>query len=85
MKRKSEFLREGPASPFDPQAFLAAVGNGKSISKYRKGQIVFSQGDVAEAVFYIQKGKIKLSVVSERGKEAVVGILGQVTFLAKVA
>jgi CRP/FNR family cyclic AMP-dependent transcriptional regulator len=61
---------------FDPKTFLAKVGDGKTISKYRKDQIVFSQGAVAEAVFYIQSGKIKLTVVSERGKEAVVGVLG---------
>ena len=61
--------------PFDPKIFLAKVGGGKSISEYQKDQIVFSQGDVADAVFYIQKGKIKLTVVSDRGKEAVVGIL----------
>jgi CRP/FNR family cyclic AMP-dependent transcriptional regulator len=62
-------------SRFDSKIFLAKVGNGKTISKYQKDQIVFSQGDFADAVFYIQKGKIKLTVVSERGKEAVVGIL----------
>jgi CRP/FNR family cyclic AMP-dependent transcriptional regulator len=61
---------------FDPKTFLAKVGDGKAISKYQKDQIVFSQGDVGDAVFFIQKGKIKLTVVSERGKEAVVGILG---------
>jgi CRP/FNR family transcriptional regulator, cyclic AMP receptor protein len=60
---------------FDPKAFLAKVGAGKSISKFGKGQNVFVQGDVADAVFYIQKGKIKLTVVSDQGKEAVVGIL----------
>jgi len=64
------------AASFDPKVFLAKVGEGKAISKCRKDQIVFSQGDAASAVFYIQKGKIKLTVVSERGKEAVVGILG---------
>jgi CRP-like cAMP-binding protein len=57
---------------FDPKIFLAKVGDGKAISKYQKDQIVFSQGDVADAVFCIQKGRIKLTVVSERGKEAVV-------------
>jgi CRP/FNR family transcriptional regulator, cyclic AMP receptor protein len=62
--------------PFDPNSFLALVGEGRRIGKYRKGQAVFSQGDSANAVFYIQRGKIKLSVVSERGKEAVVGLLG---------
>ena len=61
---------------FDPKAFLAKVGEGTAISKYEKDQIVISQGDVADAVFYIQKGKIKLTVASERGKEAVVGLLG---------
>lgn len=61
--------------PFDPGAFLAKVGTGKSISELNKGAIVFAQGDVADAVFYIQKGRIKLVVVSADGKEAVVGIL----------
>lgn len=60
---------------FDPGAFLAKVGTGKSISEFNKGEIVFAQGDVADAVFYIQKGRIKLVVVSMDGKEAVVGIL----------
>ncbi|MEY9400083.1 CRP/FNR family cyclic AMP-dependent transcriptional regulator [Bradyrhizobium japonicum] len=60
---------------FDPRAFLAKVGAGKSIAKFGKGRNVFAQGDVADAVFYIQEGKIKLTVVSDQGKEAVVGIL----------
>jgi CRP/FNR family transcriptional regulator, cyclic AMP receptor protein len=62
--------------PFDPQKFLAQVGDGKTILTYRKNRIVFSQGEVADTVFYIQKGNIKLVVVSEQGKEAVVAILG---------
>jgi len=61
--------------PFDPKAFLSKVNGGQRIFDYRKDQIAFRQGDPADAVFYIQKGKIKLTVVSERGKEAVVGIL----------
>src|ERR1700746_1046266 len=68
-------VKESRKAAFDPKIFLAKVGDGKTISKYQKDQIVFSQGDVADAVFYIQKGKIKLTVVSERGKEAVVRIL----------
>jgi len=60
---------------FNPKAFLAKVGEGRSIGTYRKEQIVFSQGDPADAVFYIQKGKVKITVVSEQGKEAVVAIL----------
>src|SRR5580704_12282319 len=61
---------------FDPKQFLAKIGEGKSVSQYHKNQIIFSQGEIAEAIFYIQKGKVKLTVVSEQGKEAVVAILG---------
>ncbi|HEY6831860.1 MAG TPA: Crp/Fnr family transcriptional regulator [Pseudolabrys sp.] len=63
------------AEEFDPKAFLARVGDGKTIAKYRKDQVVFAQGDAADAVFYIQEGRVKLTVVSEQGKEAMVGIL----------
>jgi CRP/FNR family cyclic AMP-dependent transcriptional regulator len=62
-------------SLFDPKVFLAMVGEGKAISAFDKNQVVFSQGDAADTVFYIQKGRIKVLVVSEQGKEAVVGIL----------
>jgi CRP/FNR family cyclic AMP-dependent transcriptional regulator len=68
-------LTKRPQAAFDAKKFLAKVGDGKTISEYLDGQTVFSQGEVADAVFYIQKGKIKLTVTSERGKEAVVGIL----------
>jgi CRP/FNR family transcriptional regulator, cyclic AMP receptor protein len=60
---------------FDPKAFLSKVGTGKTIVEFEKNQQVFEQGDVADAVFYIQKGSVKLTVLSEHGKEAVVGIL----------
>ena len=60
---------------FDPKAFLSKVGTGKTILEFEKNQQVFGQGDVADAVFYIQKGSVKLTVLSEHGKEAVVGIL----------
>src|SRR3989449_9925629 len=73
-----------PRKPtFDPKAFLAKAGEGKTISKYRKDQIVFSQGQVADAVFYIQQGKVKLTVVSEQGKEAVSAILGHWHFFGE--
>ena len=75
-KKKGAFVRKRVKASFDPKVFLAKVGEGKTISKYRKDQIVFSQGQVADAVFYIQQGKVKLTVVSEQGKEAVVAILG---------
>ena len=60
---------------FDPKAFLARVGEGKTILDFRKDQVIFAQGDVADSVFYIQKGRVKVVVISEQGKEAVVGIL----------
>ena len=68
---------------FNPKSFLAKVGEGRSIGRYRKDQIVFSQGDPADAVFYIQKGKVKVTVVSEQGKEAVVAILGTNEFFGE--
>ena len=60
---------------FDPKSFLAMVGEGRSIAKYSKDDIVFSQGDPADAVFYVQSGKVKVSIISKQGKEAVVAIL----------
>ena len=76
-------MRKRIKEPFDPQKFLAKVGDGKTILTYRKDQIVFSQGDVADAVFYIQQGNIKFNVVSELGKEAVVAILGPSQFFGE--
>ena len=76
MKKRGVAVRKRGKASFDPKIFLAKVGEGKTVSKYRKDQIVFSQGDVADAVFYVQQGKVKLTVVSEQGKEAVVAILG---------
>jgi len=60
---------------FDAKLFLAKVGAGKTILEFRKDQNVFEQGDIADTVFYIQKGRVKLTVLSEQGKEAVVAIL----------
>jgi CRP/FNR family cyclic AMP-dependent transcriptional regulator len=62
-------------TPFDPKVFLSMPGSGRTISSYRKDEVVYSQGAVADAVFYIQKGKVKLTVVSEQGKGAVVAVL----------
>jgi CRP/FNR family cyclic AMP-dependent transcriptional regulator len=76
-------LRKRRKASFDPKKFLAKVGEGKTISEYQRGHVVFSQGDVADAVFYVQKGEIKLTVISERGKEAVVGILGPAHFFGE--
>jgi CRP/FNR family transcriptional regulator, cyclic AMP receptor protein len=60
---------------FNPKAFLAKVGTGKKISKFGKDQIVFAQGDAADTIFYLQKGKVKIVVTSDQGKEAVVAVL----------
>jgi CRP/FNR family cyclic AMP-dependent transcriptional regulator len=66
----------GRRRPFDPALFFETAANGRAISKHRKNEIIFSQGQVADAVFYIKKGKVKVTVVSKQGKEAVVAILG---------
>jgi CRP/FNR family cyclic AMP-dependent transcriptional regulator len=60
---------------FDPREFLAKVGEGKIIVDYRKDEVVFAQGDAADTIYYIQKGRLKVVVISEQGKEAVVGML----------
>jgi CRP/FNR family transcriptional regulator, cyclic AMP receptor protein len=61
---------------FDPQTFLNHAGEGRALMEYQKSEVIFRQGDVADAVFYIQRGKTTLTVVSKRGKEAVIAILG---------
>ena len=68
---------------FSPQAFLSRVEPGKTIEQYRKNQEIFTQGAIADSVFYIQKGKVKITVLSEHGKEAVVGILTQGQFFGE--
>src|ERR1039458_7863274 len=69
--------------PFDPKVFLSKVNGGRAISDYRKDQIVYRQGDPADSVFYIQSGKVKKTVVSEQGKEAVVALLGTGDFFGE--
>ena len=71
----SHLLTTRANEEFDAKAYLANVGTGKTILEVHKGEQVFEQGDVADAVFYIQKGRVKLTVLSELGKEAVVAIL----------
>ncbi|HEY5047991.1 MAG TPA: Crp/Fnr family transcriptional regulator [Rhizomicrobium sp.] len=68
---------------FDSKSLLARVGEGRSIAKFAKNQVVFSQGDFADAIFYLQKGKAKVTVVSEQGKEAVVSMLGADEFFGE--
>ena len=68
---------------FDPALFFETAAKGRTISKHRKSEIIFSQGDDANAVFYIKKGKVKVTVVSKQGKEAVVAILGTDEFVGE--
>jgi len=68
---------------FDPKAFLAQAGLGRVIVDVEKRQTIFSQGDPAEAVFYIHRGKVSLSVISSGGKEATIALLGEGDFLGE--
>ena len=68
---------------FNPKTFLATVGKGKTLLTPPKQTIIFSQGDAADAVFYIQEGRVKLSVVSPEGKEAIVAILERGNFFGE--
>ena len=70
-------------SQFDPEAFLEKVGLGRSLIELKKSQVLFSQGEAADAVFYIKKGTVKLTVVSQRGKEATVALLESGNFVGE--
>ena len=76
-------MRNNAVLAFDPRAFLTRIEAGKTTREYRTKQNVFSQGDPADAVFFIQKGKVKLAVVSTRGKEAVIGVLEPGSFFGE--
>jgi CRP-like cAMP-binding protein len=67
----------------DPAAFFQTVAPGRSISSHHKNEIIFSQGDAADAVFYIKEGKVKIAIVSKQGKEAVVALLGADEFFGE--
>lgn len=75
--------RKGSSTAFDTEAFLTTVGAGRTIASYKAKSYVFRQGAVCDAVFYIQKGQVELSVVSKQGKERVVGVLGPGAFLGE--
>ena len=76
-------MPDNTGQAFVPKEFLAKVGEGKTIVKFRKDEVVFAQGDAANTIFYLQKGRVKVVVVSEQGKEAVVGILGPGQFFGE--
>lgn len=68
---------------FDPKKFLATIGEGRRVVQFPKKQAIFAQGDPADAVFYLQRGKVQLSVVSKVGKEATIGILNDGDFFGE--
>ena len=76
-------LRVQATEPFDSKLFLGAVGAGRTNEKHQKGDVIFAQGDPADSVFYIQRGKVKIAVLSPRGKEAVVAILNEGFFFGE--
>src|ERR1700727_3664626 len=83
-KSKREPSRRRTGVPqFDPAHFFETSTKGRSISTHRKNEIIFSQGDAADAVFYIKKGKVSVTVVSKQGKEAVVALLGADEFVGE--
>ena len=68
---------------FNPKTFLATIGEGRKILTFAKGQTIYAQGDPADAVFYVQKGKVRLTVVSKAGKEATIAILNEESFFGE--
>lgn len=80
-KRKS--IAQKQAKPFDPKIFLAGIGAGRALRHYHLKQAIFSQGERADAVFYIQQGKVRLSVLSKQGREATIALLGAGDFLGE--
>jgi CRP/FNR family cyclic AMP-dependent transcriptional regulator len=79
--RRAEASKE--LSKFDPKTFLSTINGGRKIASFLKKQAIFAQGDPSDAVFYIREGKIKLTVVSEGGKEATIGILDEGAFFGE--
>ena len=77
MKRKKK------EPPFDPKTFLSKVNGGQTNTKYKKGEIVYRQGDPADSVFYVQSGKVKKTLISAQGREAVVAVFGAGDFFGE--
>jgi CRP/FNR family cyclic AMP-dependent transcriptional regulator len=76
-------MSAGKARTFDPKVFLAQIGLGRTILQYPKNKAIFTQGEPSNAVFYIQKGRAKLTVLSASGKEATIAILGERDFIGE--
>ena len=80
---KREMAKKSSNGSFDLAVFLATAKLGRSILDYAEGDVIFSQGDPGDAVFYIQKGRVKIAMTSEQGKEAILGILGEGEFFGE--
>jgi CRP-like cAMP-binding protein len=83
LAKKAKTTKKAKKHSFDPNLFLATIDGGRTLKDYPKEGTIFSQGDPADSVFYIQKGKVKVTVTSEQGKQAVVGILGSGEFFGE--
>jgi len=81
--KQSSSRKAATGALFDPAVFFEKTGNGRLISAHSKKDVIFSQGDNADSVFYIKKGKVKVSVLSKQGKEAVVALLGPDEFVGE--
>jgi CRP/FNR family transcriptional regulator, cyclic AMP receptor protein len=83
LAKGSKAMRGKAKCTFDPKTFLAAIGQGREVESFLEKQTIFTQGDPADAVFYIQKGKVRLTVLSSNGKEATLGILSEGDFFGE--
>lgn len=83
VERELEVAAKKSNSSFDPKLFLKIAGNGRTIAAYKNRKLIYSQGDDADSVFYIQSGRVKLSVISKRGKEAVVAVVNKGEFFGE--
>ena len=81
-KRRAS-TKSGSRGPFDSKALLEALPDGRTVREYRKGEAIFTQGDPADAVFFVQRGKVKLTVLSRQGKQAVIALLAPGEFFGE--
>jgi CRP/FNR family cyclic AMP-dependent transcriptional regulator len=76
-------MKSKSSSRFSPEAFLQQIGAGRTLLQFKKKQVIFSQGDAADAIYFIQKGRVRLSLVSTSGKEAILALMGAGDFLGE--
>ena len=71
------------SAPIDWEAVLAGISRGKTVAEYSAGRCIFDQGQTADSIFYLRQGKVKLSVISQQGKEAIVAVIGPGEFFGE--